>query len=98
MSELLNNGNTPEKKQVPLTDDCDNCNKKYPLTSENTHIFHYSDQDVMDNLFCVCPHCSYKTRIFVGHQTVEAAVNNGIGMTVEKNAPEGVYSDWIQLK
>lgn len=92
--------NSPEKKQkeVPLTDDCSKCNKRYALTKENTYMFHYTNDEGKDNLYCVCPNCDHRTRIFIREETFEAAVNNGIGLGVEKYAPEGVYNDWSQLQ
>ncbi len=94
-------GNTPEKKrkEVPLTDDCSRCEKIYPLTADNAYLFHYSNEkESKDNLYCVCPHCDYRTRIFIGEETFKTAVDNGIGLGVEKYAPEGAYDDWYELR
>lgn len=97
MSERLENDNTPEKKQVPLTDDCDGCEKRYALTDRNAYLFHYSDQDELDHLYCVCPNCNYRCRMFINEATFQTAVDNGIGLSVEKYAPDHIHAMWLEL-
>lgn len=96
MSELQSNHN-PEKERKPLIDNCDGCDQDYELTAGNTILNHYSTQDECDHLICNCPNCGYVTMMFIGEKTFQQAVDNGIHVQVEKNAPRNVYDGWAEL-
>ena len=94
----MEQNNSPEKKKSgPLTDDCSKCGEIYTLTPENTVLNHYSTDDNMDNLICRCPHCQWRTRIFIRENTFEQAVNEGIPLIAEKYAGEAVVNDFQEL-
>lgn len=92
--------NNPEKKKNQrITDNCDTCKKDYELTPNNTFLFHYAGQDELDNMFCTCPHCKSKIRIFIGEDTFRQAIDNGIEpICDEKYAPEDIYERWARLQ
>lgn len=90
--------NNPEKRQGPLTDNCDKCGEDYELTPDNTVLLGYSVDDHMDNVICRCPHCSWRTRIFIGRNTFAQAVNNGIEPIIEKYAGNAVVNDFEELR
>lgn len=89
--------NNPEKKKNALTDNCDNCSEDYDLTPDNTVVLHYTVDTKMDNLICHCPHCKYRTRIFIGKDTLDQAVSFGIQLNVNKYAHPTIVSDYEGL-
>lgn len=98
MSEIQSTPNSNPEKQRRITDNCDTCKKDYELTPNNTFLFHYAGQEELDNMFCTCPHCKSKIRIFIGDDTFRQAVDNGIEpICDDKYAPEDLYKKWCAL-
>lgn len=88
----------PEKKQPPLWDNCDNCSTDYELTPKNTAARLYPKQEECSYLFCVCPNCNFRTRIFCGPETLEQAATLGIEIHAdEMYAEPDIYHSWLDL-
>lgn len=97
MSELANN-NPEKQKPTPLYDDCGECEQRYQLTNENSAAYHYGKQSECDFMLCVCPHCSGRTRIFIGPETLAEARNNDITvLETEDYADQNIYLTWCGL-
>ena len=95
----MEQSSNPEKKKFnPLTDDCSKCGEDYDLTPENTILNHYQVDNHMDNLICRCPHCAWRTRIFIQEDTFKAAVQAGIPVHADKYAPEPAVNDFEELR
>lgn len=93
------NSNNPEKKKNALTDNCDRCGEDYELTPDTVDVLlSYTVDTHMGNLICTCPNCSHKTRMFIGKETTEQAVQNGIPLTMHKYAHPVVVNDFQQLR
>ena len=98
MSEHEQNQNPEKKKPAPMYDDCSRCETRYRLTPDNSALYLYTKQPECTFLYCVCPKCDFRTRIFVGEETTQQSVDNGLRVFAEDYAGESVYSDWIELK
>lgn len=90
---------SPEQQPKPLYDNCGNCEQDYELTSENSIVQLYSKQTECSFLFCICPNCSYKTRIYINPYTVTRAQELGIEVVdSEPYAPQPIYDEWCEVK
>lgn len=101
MSEITPNQTpSPENhKPQPIYDTCitEGCGKKYELTNENTAGRIYPGQPECNYLYCICPHCSGRTRIFAVDATLEQAAINGIEIfDDEKYAEPEIYDAWCR--
>lgn len=90
---------TPEKLPKPrLFDDCSNCEQRYELTEDNSVVFNYTRQPECNFIYCACPNCDNRTRIFINPHSLEQARVAGIHIEDEEWASEQVYDDWCELK
>ena len=96
--EQNQNQNPEKKKPAAMYDDCSRCETRYKITPDNSALYLYTKQPECTFLYCVCPKCDFRTRIFVGKETVQLSVDTGLRIIAEDYAGENVYSDWIELK
>ena len=86
-------------KVEPLTDNCDGCGTDYYITSFNGLIYHFEGQPDCDYLFCACPECNYRTRIYINQTTVENARALGIPEdNTNRYAPDMIYREWCDVR
>ena len=88
---------SPEQPK-PLYDNCNGCNQDYYLTSDNAVVFNHARQPECNFIYCACPKCNFRTRIFIGTETVEQARALGIHVEDEEWASDHVYDEWCDLK
>jgi hypothetical protein len=85
-------------KAEPITDKCDGCGVGYYITSFNGLIYHFEGQPECDYLFCACPECNYRTRIYVNQRTIDNARCLGIPEDNKDKYPdEGIYREWCAV-
>lgn len=86
-----------EPKKEKLFDDCSNCEQRYKLTEKTCGVMVYTKQPECTYALCVCPHCSFCTRIFLQPESVQKLLKNDVPFEVQDYADENIYSDWCEV-
>lgn len=90
--------NSPEKKTPKLYDNCMSCESRYELTEDNTMAQTFARQPECNYLYCVCPHCNFRTKLFCDESSLQHAEAKGIYILERDYADETTYQEWVKVK
>lgn len=89
-------GSNPEYKRKDLFDDCSGCEKRYKLTPQTViDARFFSEQPECNSILLDCPHCHYKTKLFVSGETQAQLALNGIVAKEFKMADPETMKQWM---
>lgn len=101
MSErIFESQSSPEKQPRPMYDICDNCEERYEITKENAAVCAYSKQHECDWIYCICPHCDNRTKIYIGGTDwLDNSRLAGLSILEDESyAEDNIYNQWLEAK